>query len=57
MNIDKFQWTLEVEEDPETGEAIIQFPADFLEMAGWKEGDIINWTNTGDGLSWTLTKK
>lgn len=55
MNIDKFKWTLEVEEDPKTGEAIIQFPADFLEMSGWRDGDSINWRDNGDG-SWTLEK-
>lgn len=55
MNIDKFKWTLEVEEDPETGEAVIQFPPDFLEAVGWTEGDSINWKNNGDG-SWTLEK-
>jgi len=55
MNIDKFKWTLEVEEDPETGEAVIKFPPDFLEMAGWTEGDTINWQDNGDG-SWTLEK-
>lgn len=51
----KLKWTLEVEEDPETGDAMIQFPQDFLEMTGWKEGDNINWRDNGDG-SWTLEK-
>ena len=55
MNIDKFKWTLTVEEDPETGEALIQFPPDFLEMVGWTEGDSINWKDNGDG-SWILEK-
>jgi hypothetical protein len=55
MNIDKFTWTLEVEEDPDTGDAILQFPPDLLEVAGWTEGDTINWKDNGDG-SWTLEK-
>jgi hypothetical protein len=49
-------WTLTVEEDPETGDAILQFPNDFLETAGWKEGDTIEWKDRGDG-SWLLEKK
>jgi hypothetical protein len=49
-------WTLTVEEDPETGDAILQFPPDLLEQAGWKEGDTLEWTDRGDG-SWSLEKK
>jgi hypothetical protein len=49
-------WTLEVQEDPETGDAILEFPPDLLESAGWKEGDNIKWEDLGDG-SWSLTKK
>ena len=55
MNIDKFKWTLEVEENSETKEPCIKFPPDFLEMVGWIEGDSINWKDNGDG-SWTLEK-
>lgn len=51
----KLKWTLEVEEDPETGDAMIQFPQDFLETTGWQEGDTIKWRDNGDG-SWTLEK-
>jgi len=49
-------WTLTVEEDLETGDAILQFPPDLLEQAGWKEGDTLEWTDRGDG-SWSLEKK
>jgi glycine betaine/choline ABC-type transport system substrate-binding protein len=49
-------WTLTVEEDPATGDAILQFPPDLLEQAGWKEGDTLEWTDRGDG-SWSLEKK
>ncbi len=49
-------WTLTVEEDPETGDAILQLPSDFLETAGWNEGDTIKWKDQGDG-SWLLEKK
>ncbi len=49
-------WTLTVEEDPESGDAILQFPPDLLEAAGWKEGDTLEWKDQGDG-SWLLEKK
>ena len=53
---DSNSWTLTVEEDPETGDAILQFPPDLLEATGWKEGDTLEWTDRGDG-SWSLEKK
>jgi len=61
MNITKVQiapkkWIVTVEEDPETGELILPFPEDFLEQAGWKEGDTLEW-NEKDDSSWSLTKK
>ena len=49
-------WTLNVEEDSETGDYMLSFPPDLLEEAGWKEGDEIIWKDQGDG-SWLLTKK
>ncbi len=49
-------WTLTVEEDPVSGDAILQFPSDLLETAGWKEGDTLIWKDQGDG-SWILIKK
>lgn len=49
-------WSLTVEEDPETGECILQFPEDLLEAADWKEGDTLEWIDQGDG-SWQLKKK
>ena len=53
---DRNSWTLTVEEDPETGDAILQFPPDLMEKAGWKEGDTLEWKDRGDG-SWSLEKK
>lgn len=50
------KWTLEIEEDPNTGECILTFPKDLLEEAGWSEGDTLTWIDNGDG-SWTLQKK
>jgi hypothetical protein len=48
-------WTITVEEDPETGDIILPFPEDFLEEAGWVEGDTLEWTDNKDG-SWSLQK-
>ena len=50
------RWTLDVKEDPETGDQILEFPDDLMESAGWKEGDKIEWIDNKDG-SWTLRKK
>ena len=50
------KWTLEVQEDPETGDAILEFPPDLMEQAGWKEGDVLTWKDLGNG-SWSLTKQ
>jgi bifunctional DNA-binding transcriptional regulator/antitoxin component of YhaV-PrlF toxin-antitoxin module len=49
-------WTVNVEEDPETGDLILPLPTDLLEEAGWKEGDTLEWRDRGDG-SWSLEKK
>ena len=49
-------WTLTVEEDPATGECILQFPDDLLAQTGWKEGDTLEWQDNGNG-SWALSKK
>lgn len=50
------RWILDVVEDPDTGDAVITFPEDFLEQTGWKEGDNLKWTDLGNG-SWQLTKQ
>lgn len=49
-------WTLDVDEDPGTGDAILNLPPDLLEAVGWVEGDVLNWEDNKNG-SWTLTKK
>jgi len=50
------KYSVIVEEDPETGDAIIQFPDNIMAEVGWQEGDTIDWHTNGDG-SYTLTKK
>ena len=49
-------WTLEVQEDPESGDCILQFPPEMLEQVGWKEGDTLVWKQMSDG-AWSLSKK
>ena len=55
-NDDKLRWIIDVEEDPETGDLLIPFPADFLTMTGWVDGTVIEWVDNHDG-SWTIQKK
>lgn len=49
------KYTLTVQEDPETGDAILEFPDSLMEEANWKEGDTIEWIDNGNG-SWHLRK-
>jgi hypothetical protein len=49
------QWTLTVEQDPNSDDCILTFPPDLLEEAGWKEGDTISWIDLNNG-SWQLKK-
>ena len=48
-------WTVNLEEDPETGDLILPLNDDILEQTGWKTGDNIDWTDNKDG-SWTMKK-
>lgn len=50
------RWTLDVKEDPETGDQILEFPDDMMEQTGWKPGDTLEWIDNKNG-SWTLRKK
>lgn len=56
MTTDSKQFILEVEEDPVTGDGVLTFTPEILEIAGWKEGDLLEWNDNGDG-SWTLKRK
>jgi len=44
-------WTLTIEED-----GILPLPQDLLDVAGWKEGDCLNWIDNKDG-TWSLVKE
>ena len=50
------RWTLTIQTDPDTGDGILEFPADLLESTGWKEGDKLVWTDLNNG-SWSLRKQ
>ena len=50
----KDSWVLDVKED-ENGDAVLEFPPDLLERAGWQEGDCLQWRDLGDG-TWSLSK-
>jgi hypothetical protein len=51
------KWTLEVQEHPDNPEELmLEFPPELLETAGWAAGDILIWTDLGNG-SWSLSKK
>lgn len=48
-------WIVELEEDPDTGDLIMQLPTELLESQGWAVGDTLVW-DFDDGSA-TLTKK
>lgn len=48
-------YTLEVQEDGESGDLFLQFSEEMLASLNWREGDTLQWHDNGDG-SWTLTK-
>ncbi len=49
------QWTIKLEEDPETGDLILPLTDEILQEAEWKEGDTLEWIDNQNG-SWTLKK-
>lgn len=50
------RYVLPVEQDPETGEYILNFTEEILKETGWREGDTLEWKDLGNG-SWSITKK
>lgn len=50
-------WTIIVEEaDDGSGDLVLPFPEDLMQLQGWVEGDTLEWIDNKDG-SWTLKKK
>jgi hypothetical protein len=47
--------TLEIQEDPVTGEQYIELPQRLLAQLGWKEGDDLEWVELENG-SWSVKK-
>jgi hypothetical protein len=52
-------WTVELEEDPVTGDLILPLNDEMLEATGWQLGDTLVWelSTNGDGPCAILTKK
>jgi hypothetical protein len=56
MTTQNTSWTVTLEEaDDGSGDIVLPFPQDFLDLQGWKEGDTLDWKDNKDG-SWTLSK-
>jgi hypothetical protein len=49
-------YTITIEEDPETGELILPFSDEMLAQVGWNIGDTLVWKDEGNG-AWSLSKK
>ena len=47
--------TLQIQEDPVTGEQYIELPQRLLAQLGWKEGDDLEWVELENG-SWSVKK-
>lgn len=45
----KNNWTITLEEDPETGDLIMPFPPDLLAQVGWDFGDTLIWDTDEEG--------
>jgi hypothetical protein len=51
----KTTWTINVEEDEQTGDLILPLNDEILEQCGFAVGDDIEWVDRGDG-SWMIQK-
>ena len=49
------KWTVNIEEDPDTGDLLLPFPEDMLASMGWQEGDTLSW-NIDENNNIILTK-
>lgn len=48
--------TLDIVEDPQTGDLLLQLTDELCEEMGWTVGDILEWIDNKDG-SWSIKKK
>jgi hypothetical protein len=56
MTTNPHSWTVNVEEDKETGELVLPLPVDMLSQLGWSEGTDLFWIDNDNG-SFTITDK
>ena len=49
-------WIIDLQDDPVTGDRILEFPPDLLKEAGWQVGDTLEFVEDKNG-SWSITKK
>ena len=42
-------WSVQIEQDPETGELLMPFPPDLLSQMGWSEGTDLSWIDNENG--------
>jgi len=49
-------WSVDLEEDPETGELVMPLPQAMLAELDWEIGDVLEWKQLPNG-DWSLTKK
>lgn len=47
--------SLEIKEDPQSGDLYIDLPKDMMEELDWKEGDTLEWS--GNHHTWYVRKK
>ena len=50
-------WLVQLEEDKETGDLMLPFPADLLSQMGWSEGTELWWVDNEDGTYSIREKK
>ena len=50
-------WTVELEEDKETGDLMLPFPLELLNQMGWAPGTELWWTDNEDGTFSIREKK
>jgi hypothetical protein len=55
MTESKKSWTVIIEEDVETDDAILPFPQEMLDEVGWMPGDNLKWVDREDG-TWEIRK-
>jgi hypothetical protein len=48
-------WTVNIDEDPNTGDLILPLPEELLKLQGWVEGDTLEWIDNKDG-TWCIQK-